>query len=194
MANTIYSNVTIQPKEAFDYIYKIVENMPDSEYGQETKTIVQTFYTEEDLAMPYNNGDTRYPITDSGVIHGWLYDNVGAKWLMLGLEDDLRIESANYAPDGFLKKIYKICTDRFKDVKLTCQWYNENEVQCGVIVIHNNIIASDERFIEENDDTEDDTDEKWYLISEAWGDMTESCQEAIETEDMEFPIESIQKI
>lgn len=237
MANSIYSKVTIQPEEAFDYIYSMVENMPDSTYGQETKTIVQTFYTEDEINAPYNDGQTEYPITENGVMHGWLYDNVGAKWLMLGLEDDIRIESANYTPDGFLKKLYKLCTEKFSDVELKCQWWDEHETDCGVVVIKNNIISQDEyslesdslfdpgyyvegdedmesiiRYLKDSDSNgyldldvmdEDEirdvfsdwkNEEKWEAISDACTDMFISCQEAIDTEDFDFPIKSIKNI
>ena len=69
MANFIYSQVTIEPEEAMDKICNMFDNMPNAEYGQETKVIVQTFYTEDELKKPYNNGETEYPITDSGVNH-----------------------------------------------------------------------------------------------------------------------------
>ena len=48
MGNFIYSRVTIEPKEAMDKICKMIEDMPESEYGKETKTLVETFYSEED--------------------------------------------------------------------------------------------------------------------------------------------------
>ena len=237
MANIIYSRVTINPEEAFDYIYNIIENMPNVDYGQETKLIVETFYTEDELKAPYNEGQTEYPITESGVMHGWLYDNVGSKWLMLGLEDDIRIESANYTPEGFLIKMYKMCTEKFEDVELKCQWWDENETHCGVAVIKNNIITQDENFldsdgmfdpaynIEGDEDIESvkeylkesdsngyldldvmdedeirdvfsdwKNEEKWEAISDGWLNMYSSCEEAIDTEDFEFPITSVKSI
>ena len=237
MANTVYSKVTIQPEEAFDYIYNIIENMPNVDYGQETKLIVETFYTEEELKAPYNEGQIEYPITESGVIHGWLYENVGSKWLMLGLEDDIRIESASCTPEGFLKKMYKMCTEKFEDVELKCQWWDENEIECGVSVIKNNIIAKDfhrldydgmydpayfiegdedidsvKEYLKESDSNgyldfevmnEDEirdvfndwkNEEKWEAISDAWMDMYSSCEEAIDTEDFDFPITSVKSV
>ena len=77
MANFIYSRVTIEPSEAMDKICDMIDNMPEAKYGEETKAVVQTFYTEEEINRPYNNGETEYPITETGVMHGWLYDNVG---------------------------------------------------------------------------------------------------------------------
>ena len=99
MANFIYSRVTIEPSEAMDKICDMIENMPQSEYGKETTTVVKTFQTEEELKKPYNNGETEYPITDTGVKHSWLYDNVGTKWITIGVDDDIKIESPSYIPD-----------------------------------------------------------------------------------------------
>ena len=70
MANFIYSQVTIEPEEAMDKICNMIESMPKSEYGKETIEVVKTFYTEDELEKPYNNGETEYPVTDSGANHG----------------------------------------------------------------------------------------------------------------------------
>lgn len=151
MANFIYSRVNIEPEEAMDKIYNMIESMPQSEYGKETTDIVKTFYTEQELNKPYNNGETEYPINDNGVNIGWLYDNVGTKWISLGLEDDIRIESPSYIPDGFLIKLYSICIEEFNDVKLTCEWYDETETNCGTAVIWNGIYTEDEETILDED-------------------------------------------
>ena len=58
MANTIYSKVTIEPQEAMDKICDMIESMPHADYGKETKVIVESFYTEEEIKSTYGNGQT----------------------------------------------------------------------------------------------------------------------------------------
>ena len=195
MGNFIYSRVTIEPSEAMDKICDMIENMPQSEYGKETTTVVKTFYTEEELKKPYNNGETDYPVTDTGVNHGWLYDNVGTKWLTVGVDDDIRIESSSYIPDGFLIKLYSLCVNDFEDVSVTCKWYDEEQTECGTALIWNGIYAEDQYYIEEEyEDTELDNERKWDDISEKQEDIFRDCEEAIETGDFDFPISKVKKI
>lgn len=241
MANFIYSQVTIEPEEAMDKICNMIENMPTAEYGKETTEVVKTFYTEEELNRPYNNGETQYPITDTGVLHGWLYDNVGTKWITVGIDDTIRIESPSYIPDGFLIKLYSICVSEFEGVRLTCKWYDETETNCGTAVIWNGIYTEDEESLDDEDisdpayeasgdeDIEDikewildgitensytkaedvetmDEEElrelfedwkrqgKWDHITDRQESMYYSCEEAIETEDFEFPISKVKRI
>jgi hypothetical protein len=241
MANFIYSRVTIEPAEAMDKICDMIEAMPAAEYGKETLQVVKTFYTEEELNRPYNNGETQYPITDSGVMHGWLYDNVGTKWISVGIDDDIRIESPSYISDGFLIKLYSLCVDEFEDVKLTCKWYDEFETNIGTAVIWNGVYTEDEESMNSenicdpayyatgeedineikdwilSETTEDSftkaeeiekmneeelrdifeqwkNELKWDYISERQESMYYSCEEAIETEDFQFPISKVKKI
>lgn len=241
MANFIYSRVTIEPEEAMDKICNMIESMPDAEYGKETTQVVKTFYTEEELNRPYNNGETEYPITESGVMHGWLYDNVGTKWIIVGIDDDIRIESPSYIPDGFLIKLYSLCVDEFEDVKLTCKWYDEFETDCGTALIWNGVYTEDQETIESESifdpgyepTGEEDIDEikewilgeitedsytkaeeveemdeeglrelfedwkrqgKWDYITDRQESMYYSCEEAIETDDFDFPISKVKKI
>jgi len=126
----------------------MIGDMTESEYGKETKTIVETFYTEEELKKPYNNGETEYPITEEGVKHGWLYDNVGTKWITVGIDDDIRIESPSYIPDGFLIKLYSLCINEFENVSLTCKWYDEGTTICGTTFIKDGIYVEDETYLE----------------------------------------------
>lgn len=241
MANFIYSNVTIEPSEAMDKICGMIENMPKSEYGKETTTVVKTFYSEDELKKPYNNGETEYPITDKGVKHGWLYDNVGTKWISVGVDDVIRIESPSYISDGFLIKLYSLCVNEFSDVKLVCKWYDETETQCGIVLIWKGIYTEYEETLnsedisdpsyeitgEENitdikewilgeinqysytksEEVEEMDDErlrelfedwkrqgKWDHITDRQESMYYSCEEAIETEDFNFPISRVKKI
>lgn len=241
MANFIYSQVTIEPQEAMDKICDMIESMSPAEYGKETTQVVKTFFTEEELNRPYNGGQTEYPITDTGVMHGWLYDNVGTKWITVGVDDNIRIESPSYIPDGFLIKLYSICVNEFDDVRLTCKWYDETETQCGTVVIWNGIYAEDEENLEDSDITDpayepsgdEDIDEvkewvldqitensytkaeeveemdeedlrelfndwkrqgKWDYITDRQESMYYSCEEAIETEDLEFPVSKVKRI
>jgi len=236
MANTIYSRVTIEPQEAMDKICDMIESMPRADYGKETKVIVESFYTEGEIKSTYGNGKTEYPVTENGVDHSWLYDHVGSKWLTVGVDDDIRIESAGSTPDGFLIKLYNICSSEFENVVVDCKWCDESETECGVAKVMNGIYTEDESFLEndeiwdaayyvEGDEdidevkeylisqnssylTEDkinemdedemrDTfsqwknEEKWDDISSKWDDMLSSCEEAIETEDWDFPISKI---
>jgi hypothetical protein len=241
MANHIYSRVTIEPEGAMDKICNMIENMPSATYGQETKVVVETFYTKDEISAPYNKGETEYPITEKGVLHGWLYDNVGTKWIQVGIDDDIRIESPAYIPDGFLIKIYSLCCEEFENVSLTCKWWDETETQCGTAVIYDGVYTEDEETLEtenlgdpgyyvsgdeelgevkewmlsqinENsytkkeeveawsDDELRDTFEqwtnesKWEYISDKWENMRDSCLEAIQTEDFEFPITKVKRI
>ena len=241
MSNFIYSRVTIEPKEAMDKICKMIEDMPESEYGKETKTLVETFYSEEELKKPYNNGETEYPITEEGVKHGWLYDNVGTKWITVGVDDDIRIESPSYIPDGFLIKLYSLCINEFEGVSLTCKWYEEGTSSCGTTLIKNGIYTEDENYLDDeeigdanyyvtgdeeiddvkewllsqiNEDSYFKTEEiesmdedtlrstfeewknesKWDTITDLQNDQFYSCEEAIDTEDFDFPISKVKKI
>ncbi len=241
MANFIYSRVTIEPQEAMDKICDMIDNMPQVNYGEETKVVVQTFYTEEEINRPYNNGQTEYPITDTGVMHGWLYDNVGTKWITVGVDDDIRIDSPSYIPDGFLVKLFSICCEDFDDVSLECRWYDETETQCGFAMISDGIYAEDEEYLSDeaisdpayevtgdediddvkewllsqvNEDSytkpseiqemeEDDlrdlfqdwkSQDKWDYMSDAQDGMRDSCIEAIETRDFQFPVSKVKRI
>jgi len=241
MANHVFSRVTIEPEEAMDKICSIIENIPNVPYGMETKAIVETFYTEKEISAPYNGGQTENPITESGVNHGWLYDNVGTKWIQVGIDDDIRIESPAYIPDGFLIKLYSLCVNEFDDVRLVCKWYDETETQCGTAVIWKGIYAEDEEYLEDGDISDpayyvtgdEDLDEvkewllsqvsedsymkpeeieemdedslrelfedwknqgKWDYISDAQDNMYNSCEEAIDTEDFDFPVSKVKLI
>jgi len=241
MANFIYSRVTIEPQEAMDKICDMIDNMPEAKYGEETKAVVETFYTEEEINKPYNNGETEYPITETGVMHGWLYDNVGTKWITVGVDDDIRIESPSYIPDGFLVKLFSICCEDFDNVTLECKWYDETETQCGFAMISDGIYAEDEEYLSDedisdpayevtgdeeidevkewllsqvNEDSymkpseieemeEDDLRDlfqdwksqgKWDYMSDAQDGMRDSCIEAIETQDFDFPVSKVKRV
>ena len=241
MANFIYSQVTIEPEQAMDKICDMIENMPSADYGKETKVIVETFYTEEEIKSPYNNGQTEYPITENGVNHGWLYDNVGTKWITLGIDDTIRIESPSYIPDGFLIKLYSLCCEEFENVSLTCKWYDETETECGTALIYDGVYTEDDTtldsecigdpgyyvngdesveevkewlleqinensYVKEEDVESWEEDElrdtfeqwvnesKWDYISDKWDHMHDSCLEAIQTDDFDFPISKIKRI
>lgn len=241
MANFIYSRVTIEPQEAMDKICDMIDGMPEVKYGEETKAVVETFYTEEEINRPYNNGETEYPITETGVMHGWLYDNVGTKWITVGVDDDIRIESPSYIPDGFLVKLFSICCEDFDNVTLECKWYDETETQCGFAMISDGIYAEDEEYLSDeeisdpayevtgdedidevkewllsqvNEDSymkpseieemeEDDLRDlfqdwksqgKWDYMSDAQDGMRDSCIEAIETQDFDFPVSKVKRV
>ncbi len=236
MANTIYSRVTIEPQEAMDKICNMIENMPQAAYGKETKTIVESFYSEDEIKAPYGDGETEYPITEEGVKHNWLFEHVGSKWVTIGIDDDIRIESASSTPDGFLIKLYNICSKEFDNVVVDCKWCDEGETECGVSKVMNGIYTEDQSFLEcdeiwdpgyyvngdediedikeylidqnseyltesEIDSMDEDSlrdtfsqwknEGKWDEISNLWDNMLSSCEEAIETEDWEFPISKI---
>ena len=236
MANIIYNTIEIEPQEAMDKIC----DMFDTTNG-ETTSIVKTFYTEEDLKRPYNNGETEYPITDEGVLIAWLYDNVGTKWITGGVDDNIKLETANYLPDGFLIKLYQICNAEFEDVKITCNWYDEYETNIGTAIVRDGVYTEDEETLAEDsisdpaysvsgeedfeevkqwvldqitedsylskeeieerdeDDIRDTFEQwknesKWEFITDAWTNMSYSCEEAIDTDDMEFPISKVKRI
>lgn len=236
MANTIYSRITIEPKEAMDKICDMIESISSSDYGKETKEIVEAFYSEKELNSPYGNGETDYPITEDGVKNSWMYEHVGTKWITLSNDDDIRIESPGSTPDGFLIKIYNLCSEEFENVVVDCKWFSESETECGVAKIMNGIYTEDESYLENdgiwdsayyvegdediedvkdylvsqksdyltedkiNEMDEDDlrdtfsqwkNEEKWDDIRNKWGDMLSSCEEAIDTEDWDFPISKI---
>jgi hypothetical protein len=236
MANIIYNIIEIEPQEAMDKIC----DMFDTTNG-DTTSIVKTFYTEEELKRPYNNGKTEYPITDKGVLIAWLYDNVGTKRITGGVDDKIKLETANYLPDGFLIKLYQICTAEFDDVKVVCNWHDEYETNCGTAIVRDGVYTEDEKILAEDsisdpaysvsgeedleevkewilseitensyitkeeflekdeDDIRDIFDQwknelKWDFIKDAWENMGYSCEEAIDTDDMEFPISKVKRI
>ena len=236
MATTIYNKITIEPQEAMDKICDRFDGIKG-----DTTSIVKEFYTEEDLKRPYNGGETEYPITDKGVLIAWLHDNVGTKWIEGGVDDDIRLETANYLPDGFLIKLYQICVAEFDDVKIVCKWYNEYETQCGTAVVRDGVYTEDEEdlvdetiedpaysatgeedfdlvkewvlsqitensylskeeILERSEEDIRDTFEqwknesKWEFIADAWENMRWSCEEAIDTDDMDFPVAKVKRI
>jgi hypothetical protein len=238
MATTIYNSIKIEPAEAMDKICDMFD-----ETNGDTTSIVKKFYTEEDLKRPYGNdkNQTEYPITDDGVLISWLYDNVGVKWITGGVDDNIKLETANYLPDGFLIKLYQICTEEFDDVKITCNWYDEYETNIGTAIVKDGVYTEDEEALadESIDDPsysvtgEEDFDEikewvlnqitensytsreemeekdenvirnifedwknetKWEHITSAWENMGYSCEEAIDTDDMDFPISKVRRI
>jgi hypothetical protein len=238
MATTIYNSIQIEPAEAMDKICDMFD-----ETNGDTTSIVKKFYTEEDLKRPYGNDKTKteYPITEDGVLISWLYDNVGVKWITGGVDDNIKLETANYLPDGFLIKLYQICTEEFDDVKITCNWYDEYETNIGTAIVKDGVYTEDEEALadESIDDPsysvtgEEDFDEikewvlnqitensytsreemeekdenvirnifedwknetKWEHITSAWENMGYSCEEAIDTDDMDFPISKVRRI
>lgn len=236
MANIIYNSITIEPEEAMDKICNIFDGIKG-----DTTSIVKAFYTEDDLRRPYNNGETEYPITDEGVLISWLYDNVGTKWITGGVDDNIKLETANYLPDGFLVKLYQICIEEFDDVKVVCNWYDEYETNCGTAIVRDGFYTEDEETLEDESISdpayeptgEEDIDEvkewileqitedsytkpeeveemdeerlrelfedwkrqgKWDQITSSQESMGYSCDEAIDTDDLDFPISKVKRI
>lgn len=224
-----------------DKICSMIESLPQTEWGRATKAVVEKFYTQEDLTKPLSDGTSEYPITDEGVNNNWLYENVGSKWIFVNIDGDIKIESPNWVPEGFLIKLYNLCKDEFEDVMITCKWFDESETACGTVVVHQDIYAEDsidfeyefigdpsysvtgdeelgevkdwvlEQIGEDSPTTPADVeswdedelratfeqwvfDVKWDTISSNWDHMFESCLEAIETEDFEFPITKVKQI
>ena len=194
MSNHIYSRVKIEPEEAMDKICNIIESMTDVPYGQETKAVVQAFYTEEEVKSPYNKGETEYPITEKGVNHGWLYDFVGTKWIEVGIDDDIRIETPYYIPDGFLIKLYSLCSE-FENVQIKCSWYDETETEVGCAFIKDGIYTEDQDNLESDEiedsayyvkGDEDIEDVKNWILSQITEDSYLSKEEIEEKDEDEL--------
>jgi len=251
MANHVYAQITIEPNEAMDKICNMIESMEESlntgtfiantDFAKHNEAVVKTFYTKEEIEAPYNRGETEYPLTENGVKHGWLYDNVGTKWIQLGIDDTIRTESPGYVPDGLLIKFYSLVAAEFDDVTIEAKWYDESERQCGFTYIYDGFYTEDEEWLKDEEisdpayeatgeeDIDDvrqwilseitdesfmtkaevqemDEDElrdlfadwksqgKWNYMTDAQDRMRDSCIEAVDTRDLEFPISKVKQI
>lgn len=210
MANTIYNIITIEPAEAMDKICDLLDAQEDLGYGKETTAIVKVIYNENDLKRnlkgePYSNGTTDNPIMDEGVDNGWCYDNIGTKWIMGGVDDNIKIDSANYTPDGFLCKLYALALEVDPlNAEVHCKWYDEGETEFGTSYIKNGVYTEtsddDLQFMSLDEDDMDDmeyNEVKWDNISEVWDEQKELCSEAIsdtDDHDFDFPISRVTRI
>ena len=150
MANFIYSKVTIQPQEAMDKICGMIQSMPNVPFGQETKTIIQTFYQDVNESEIFTN---------NMVNHDWSQNNIGTHWINVNIEDDyITINSPSIIPDGFFVKLYSLCISDFDDTEIYCQWWDETETQCGVALVKEGMYTEDEVYM----DSEEIYDTSYY--------------------------------
>ena len=176
MANTVYSTINIWASDdAVDKLINMVNSLPKSKSDFETKDIVNHFYSDSEImSLGYN------PITETGVDIKWLNKWVGCKWISVRVEDDIKIESA-HVPNGFSVKLWTIAAEIDPDCQLTCNW--TDETQAGTVYIKNGICA--ESYVDIEEDLE--SDELWDAITEAQDSRVSSCEEAVDTEDFDFP-------
>jgi hypothetical protein len=200
MANTIYNIITIEPVEAMDKICELLDSQENLGYGKETTAIVKVIYNQNDLKRNlkdrlYKNGTTDNPITDDGVDNGWCFDNIGVKWIMGGVDDDIKIDSANYTPDGLLCKLYELALEVDPlNAEVHCKWYDEFETEFGTSYIKNGIYTEtydDDLEFMSLDEADMDCDEygliKWDEIIDVWKKQRLLCSEAIgENDDVDF--------
>ena len=205
MANHVFAQITIEPQEAMDKICNMIESMEESlntgkfisntDFARHNEVVVKTFYTKEEIEAPYNNGETEYPLTENGVKHGWLYDNVGTKWIQLGIDGEIRTETPAYVPDGFLIKMYSLVASEFDDVTVFAKWYDESETQCGVSYIYDGFYTETEETLEDESISdpayevtgEEDIEEiKEWILSEITDQsyMTKAEVEEMDEEDL----------
>ena len=210
MANTIFNTITIEPSEAMDKICDMLESQEDLGYGKETTALVKVIYNEDDLKRnlrggEYSNGTTDNPITESGVDIGWCNDNIGTKWIMGGVDGEIKIDSANYPPDGLLCKFYEIALEVDPlNAKVICHWFDEGDSEFGTCYIRNGVYTetsdNDLQFMSLDED-EMDSDEynetKWDEITTLWENQLNLCDEPIgiyDDPDFDFPINKIVRI
>jgi len=196
MANEIYSRVQIYAsEEAVEKVFQMVESIPDSEYGQETKAVVNHFYTEQEIMSGGTN-----PITEKGVSHDWLFKWVGCKWLSVYVDGEIRIDSGGHVPNGFLVKLWTIASQIDPDCSLECKFTDEFDSEVGASVIKNGIYAESYQILDlespdSDDENYDSLNEEYYdKIFDTQSNAIISCEEAIETEDFQFPISKVKKI
>jgi len=176
MANTVYSTINIWASDdAVDKLINMVNSLPKSKSDFDTKDIVNHFYSDSEImSLGYN------PVTETGVDIKWLNKWVGCKWISVRVEDDIKIESA-HVPNGFSVKLWTIAAEIDPDCQLTCNW--TDETQAGTVYIKNGICA--ESYVDIEEDLE--SDELWDAITEAQDSRVSSCEEAVDTEDFDFP-------
>jgi len=176
MANTVYSTINIWASDdAVDKLINMVNSLPKSKSDFETKDIVNHFYSDSEImSLGYN------PVTETGVDIKWLNKWVGCKWISARVADDIKIESA-HVPNGFSVKLWTIAAEIDPDCQLTCNW--TDETQAGTVYIKNGICA--ESYVDIEEDLE--SDELWDAITEAQDSRVSSCEEAVDTEDFDFP-------
>lgn len=154
MANFIYSKLIIEPQEAMNKVCDIIHKIPQVPFGHETKAIVQTFYSQEEIKRNisetiYSDGSMDNPISENGVNHNWLRDNVGTNWITLEYDEgEILMNSPTNLPDGFLVKLYGICVEEFSNVSIYCKWWDETETQCGVALVKNGFYTEDEVYLD----------------------------------------------
>ena len=196
MANEIYSRVQIYAsEEAVEKVFQMVESIPDSEYGQETKAVVSHFYTEQEIMSDGTN-----PITEEGVSHDWLFKWVGCKWLSVYVDDEIRIDSGGHVPNGFLVKLWTIASQIDPDCSLECKFTDEFDMEVGGVMIKDGIYAESYEILDlespdSDDENYDSLNEEYYdKIFDTQSNAIISCEEAIDTEDFEFPDTKIYRI
>ena len=123
--NTIYSRITIEPEQAMVKICDIFDSIEG-----DTKSIIKAFYDKEDFD------------------NSWMIDNVGSEFIESEIEADILLQTRDNHPDLFLKKLYNFCKDEFADVKIVCNWFDENEIEIGTLVISNDIHTEDNETLE----------------------------------------------
>jgi hypothetical protein len=136
----LFSSVSIFPEEAHEFICSMIVN--DFALLDDMRVVVETFYSKEEILGVWVD------MKDDEKAK-WLYHNVGSRSISVTVDDDIKITSFGLIPEGFLKRLYKICSERWEDVFLTCKWYNKSEVECGVILIKHDILAEDMRVLDE---------------------------------------------
>ena len=210
MANTIFNTITIEPSEAMDKICEMLESQEDLGYGKETTALVKVIYNEDDLkrnlrGKEYSNGTIDNPITESGVDISWCNDNIGTKWIMGGVDGEIKIDSANYPPDGLLCKFYEIALEVDPlNAKVICHWFDEGDSEFGTCYIRNGVYtetSDDDLEFMSLDEDEMEADEynetKWDEITTLWENQLNLCDEPIgnyNDPDFDFPINKIVRI
>lgn len=212
MPNFVQSQVTIEPQEAKDYIFSLLE---ETESGVD---LLKKFYDVDQTQLDSDD---------------WWYNNVGTSTINLKKSDVLEIDTTGWFPDGFLLAMYFKFCNQFDNLKIHCKWKDDVSTQCGVAIIQYGFFAEEDsllvsdsleddwyvatgeeliydvqswllRYADQSGDVtkwevqimEDDQIRKMFAqtkdkirnegVMRMWEDLTEYCQDAIYTEDPEY--------
>lgn len=147
MPNSVTSIIIIEPEAAKEKIHSMIHESLSEE--SDLINLIQRFYPDFDESLV---GTTE--------LDQWMFNNLGTSSLSIELDDNLKIETTSWFPDGFLIRLFFSCCDEYDDIKIVCKWKDDSERQCGVAVVSYGFYAEEDTILGSND-----IDDVFYYIT-----------------------------